>query len=84
MADWIKEGTAHRSPIHKYPVRHLLVDDCHGGWALWCSSGKGRPDSNPHSRKFCHECTRLACEAIADETLDASDVNGWPIAKERA
>jgi len=78
MASWIKEGTAHRTRVRIDPVRHLLV---HGGaeWVLWCSSGKGRPDCNPHSKKFCPECLALANEAIGDETLAPDDVSGWPV-----
>lgn len=81
MSDWICEGMAARSPLRIDPVRHLLVDDGHGrgGWALWCSSGKGRPDNNPHSKKFCRECVTLANEAIDEEMLDPSDVSGWPV-----
>jgi hypothetical protein len=80
MADWIVEGTAHRSPVRRDPVRHLLVDDGsgRGEWALWCSSGKGRKDYNPHSKKFCRGCVQLAKDAIADDTLALSDVHGWP------
>jgi hypothetical protein len=86
MADWIREGTAHRTRVRIDPVRHLLVDDGHGrgGWALWCSSGKGRPDSNPHSNKFCRECLTLANEAIEDDTLSPSDVSGWPVKEPEA
>jgi hypothetical protein len=78
MSSWIVEGTAHRSRVSPAPVRHLLVDNC-GEWSLWCSSGKGRKDYNPHSKRFCHECLALAKEAIAEETLDPSDVHGWPV-----
>jgi hypothetical protein len=78
MASWIIEGTAHRSPVRMYPVRHLLVDNG-GEWTLWCSGGKGRPDCNPHSKKFCRECVSLANEAIEDDTLAPDDVNGWPV-----
>lgn len=78
VSGWIKEGTAHRTRVRIDPVRHLLVQD-RGGWALWCSSRKGRVDSNPHSRKFCPECKRLAREALADETLSPEDVSGWPL-----
>lgn len=78
MSSWIQEGTAHRSAVRKYPVRHLLVDNC-GEWSLWCSSGKGRPDCNPHSKKFCRECLALAKDAIAEDMMSPSDANGWPL-----
>ena len=80
MAAWITEGTAHRSRISRHPVRHLLVDDCHGGWAMWCSANKGSKDYNPHSKRFCRECLALANEAVSEETLDPADVHGWPVA----
>jgi len=79
MTSWITEGTAHRTRVRIDPVRHLLVDDCHGGWAMWCSFGKGRKDCNPHSRKFCRGCLALAREAIEDDTLSPDDVSGWPV-----
>ena len=78
MASWITEGTAHRSPVRKYPVRHLLVDGG-GDWVLWCSSGKGREDANPNSRKFCRTCVGLAKDAISAGDLDAADLGGWPV-----
>lgn len=78
MADWIKEGTAHRTRVRRDPVRHLLVQERPGDWVLWCSNGKGRIDNNPHCLKFCRECVALAREAIAGETLDAADL-GWPM-----
>lgn len=77
MASWITEGTAHRSPVRKDPVRHLLVDSG-GVWMMWCSAGKGRKDYNPHCKKFCHECCQLAREAIEAGDLSPSDVHGWP------
>lgn len=76
MADWITEGTAHRSRISPNPVRHLLVRDGND-WALWCSGSRGRQDYNPHGTKFCAECRRLAAAAIEDETLSRDDVHGW-------
>lgn len=80
VASWITEGTAHRSPVCRDPVRHLLVHGHGWGeWALWCSSGKGRKDYNPHSRKFCRDCKRLAQDAIDAGDLAASDVRGWPV-----
>ena len=81
MADWIAEGTAHRSPVRKYPVRHLLVDGRANGWdwSMWCSGSQGRKDYNPHSPKFCRECAQLARDAIEDDTLSPDDVNGWPV-----
>ena len=81
MAGWITEGTAHRTRVRIDPVRHLLVEDRPSEWMLWCSNGKGRVDSNPHSRKFCRECLALADEAIAEETLSPADVSGWPVAR---
>jgi len=79
MADWLKEGTAHRTRVRIDPVRHLLVQDRPGVWVLWCSSGKGRIDSNPHCDKFHSECVALARKAIAEGNLTASDVCGWPV-----
>jgi hypothetical protein len=78
---WLIEGTAHRTAVRRDPVRHLLVDDGRGRgeWALWCTSGKGRPDSNPHSRKFCRGCVALTRDAVAAGDLDLADVNGWPL-----
>jgi hypothetical protein len=55
---WCEEGTAHRSPVSPAAVRHLLVE----GERLWCSGGKGRPDNNPHSRRYCPKCLDLARE----------------------
>jgi hypothetical protein len=78
VASWITEGTAHRSPVRRDPVRHLLVQD-NSDWRMWCSYSKGREDSNPHSKKFCRGCVALAKEAIAEETLSPSDVSGWPV-----
>lgn len=79
MASWITEGTAHRSRVSPNPVRHLLVRGSDSGWVLWCSSGKGREDYNPHGTKFCPNCRELAVEAISEGTLTADDVHGWPV-----
>lgn len=79
MASWVTEGTAARTGVRAQAVRHLLVQGDRSDWVLWCSSGKGRVDANPHSANFCRECLALAKEAIADDTLDASDVSGWPV-----
>ena len=79
MADWIKEGAASRSTAAIAPVRHLLVDD-NGDWSLWCSGGKGHPQTPVlGNERFCRECLALANEAIEDETLNAADVSGWPV-----
>lgn len=79
MNDWLREGTAHRSPVRRDPVRHLLVCDHGSEWALWCSGNKGRLDNNPHSRKFCRECVNLARDAVAEGTLNATDLGDWPV-----
>lgn len=79
MADWLREGTAARTRLRIDPVRHLLAQDQHGDWRLWCSAGAGRLDNNPHSRKFCRACVALAVEAIAEDTLSPDDVTGWPV-----
>jgi len=79
MANWINEGCAERSAARIAPVRHLLVDD-NGNWSLWCGGSKGHPQTPvPGNSKFCRECLALASEAIADETLAADDVCGWPV-----
>ena len=78
MADWLKEGTAARTRICLYPVRHLLMQDRPGDWRLWCSAGPGSLDNNPHSPKFCRRCVALAREAIAEGNLSAADLN-WPL-----
>jgi hypothetical protein len=79
MADWIEEGAAERSATQVVPVRHLLVQE-HGGWSMWCSAGKGLPQTPvPGNRKFCRACVTLANEAIADGTLTPDDVQLWPV-----
>jgi hypothetical protein len=62
---WCEEGTAARTGVRKYPVRHLLVN----GW-LWCSGGPGRPDNNPQSNRYCSECITLARDYLK-EYVDA-------------
>lgn len=75
---WITEGTASRTGVRKYPVRHLLVHGSGGdNWVLWCSDGRGREDYNPHSRKFCAVCKELAKDAVDGGMLDSADINGW-------
>lgn len=77
--DWIREGAAERSAAGITPVRHLLVDG-NGRWSLWCSGGKGRPQTPvTGNKRFCRECVALADEAIEDETLDPGDVALWPV-----
>jgi hypothetical protein len=79
MANWIKEGAAVRSAAQIVPVRHLLVDD-NGSWSLWCSGGKGRPQTAvAGNKRFCRGCLTLANEAIEDETLTPDSVQGWPV-----
>lgn len=79
MADWISEGAAERSAVQIFPVRHLLVQEPRG-WSMWCSAGRGVPQTaNPGNKKFCRGCRTLANEAIADGTLAASDVSLWPV-----
>jgi hypothetical protein len=79
MADWIKEGAAARSTTRIAHVRHLLVDD-NGTWSLWCSGGKGNPQTPvPGNKRFCRECLALANDASKDGTLAPDDVAGWPV-----
>ena len=79
MADWIAEGCSERSAVQIAPARHLLVE--HGGeWSMWCSGGKGvRQTPVVTNKRFCRECLTLANEAIEDETLDPSSIQGWPV-----
>ena len=79
MADWIREGAADRSAARIAPTRHLLVETG-DGWLLWCSGGKGHSQTPVlGNSRFCRECVRLANDAIADETLNPDDVQGWPV-----
>jgi hypothetical protein len=79
MADWITEGAAARSTAQIAPVRHLLVQT-DGGWSLWCSGGKGSPQTAVLGNdRFHRECIALANAAIAEHTLDPADVSGWPV-----
>lgn len=42
MADWVREGTAHRTRVRRDPVRHLLVQDRPGEWvAMIVTRGDG-------------------------------------------
>lgn len=72
---WLTEGTAHRSPVQMTPVIHLLVRGG-GDWTMWCSGGQGRKDATVDDR-LCRSCRQLAQDAVADETLDARDVQRW-------
>ena len=79
MTNWIQEGAAERSTAQIAPVRHLLVDD-NGKWSLWCSGGRGHPQTAVlGNEKFCRECLTLANEAIEDETLAPEHVIPWPV-----
>jgi len=47
---------------------------------MWCSGGKGHSQTPVlGNSRFCRECVRLANDAIADETLNPDDVQGWPV-----
>lgn len=47
---------------------------------MWCSGGKGvRQTPVVTNKRFCRECLTLANEAIEDETLDPSSIQGWPV-----
>jgi hypothetical protein len=75
MASWLTEGTAHRSPVQRTPVIHLLVDEG-GEWRMWCSYGKGRED-NPHGNRLCRLCQQLARDAFAAGDVNVDDVRRW-------
>ena len=64
-------GTAHRTPVQRTPVIHMLVQE-NGDWRMWCSYGKGRED-NPHGNRFCPKCKTLVADAINDGTMDPSE-----------
>jgi hypothetical protein len=83
VADWITEGTAHRTRVQVQPVIHLVVRDSgRFEWSMWCSGGQGRQDTVlyiPGRRpRFCPECRGLAQDAVDDGTLAPSDLtDGW-------
>lgn len=66
---WLTTGTAHRSPVQRTPVIHLLVTSGGNKWEMWCSGSKGRPD-NPHGNRLCAECRALARECDERGELD--------------
>ncbi len=72
---WLSQGTAHRSPVQRTPIIHLIVDDG-GEWRMWCTYGKGRED-NPHGDRLCSKCRQLARDAVADESVGAEEVGRW-------
>ena len=81
MAAWITEGTAHRSPVRRVPVMHLLVRDPEVEWRMWCSYGQGRKDSGYPQCTRCRKCRKLAGDAVANGDLDADDeaIVNWHI-----
>jgi hypothetical protein len=72
MAGSFTIGTAHRSPVQRTPIIHILVLQA-GDWAMWCSGSKGRED-NPYGDRRCRKCRTLAREAHDKEMLDSSEV----------
>lgn len=65
-------GTAHRTPVQRAPIIHILVPDG-GDWAMWCSGSRGREDS-PYGNRLCSKCRALAHDAFEDAMLDPSEV----------
>lgn len=77
ISSWLTEGTAHRSPVARTPVIHLLVKDSGvWEWAMWCSGSRGREDT-PHGNRLCRECKELAKQAVEAGDLDLQDVARW-------
>lgn len=72
---WLTEGTAHRTPVQREPVIHLLVREG-SDWTMWCSGGKGRED-NPHGNRLCRSCRDLAWEAVRSGDLDKDEAGRW-------
>ena len=75
MSDWLKEGTAHRTPVQRTPVIHLLVQE-NGDLHMWCTGGKGRED-NPYGNRLCRECRDLARDGVKDGMIDSAEVSRW-------
>lgn len=72
---WLVEGTAHRTRVQEKPVIHLLVDQG-GERVMWCTSGKGRPDS-PHGGRHCGDCAGLLVDAVAEGMADPDEHRNW-------
>lgn len=71
--EWLVTGTAHRTPVQRTPVIHLIVREVE---QLWCSGGKGRID-NPFGNRLCSECKRLARDAAEEDMLDLEQFARW-------
>jgi hypothetical protein len=76
MSDWLVPGTAHRTPVQRTPIIHLIVRET---GEMWCSGSKGRPDY-PHGDRLCPKCKRLAQDAAAEEMLNP-DEEPWTVAR---